>query len=382
MSTYRDKGLLPEGLRDDLPPLAGFEADVVERVMRHLASFGYQRVNPPIVEFEETLLAGPGEAVSDQMFRLMDPVSQRMMGVRPDMTLQIARIATTRLRDLPRPLRLSYAGQVLRVRGDQLRPDREIRQVGAELVGVAETAGDCEVIGLAVEALDALGITDLSVDLSLPNLVPTICSALDLPADRAAAVRAALDRKDAVQLNNITADIPVLRGLIGVAGPADGAISGLRSLPLPAPAQSLFDDLETVVAGIRDVAPRLGVTVDPAEFRGFEYHAGLSFALFSRGTRGELGRGGRYHLNDGEHATGFTMYLDSLLRALPQAPNTTTVYVPADISRAVSAQLRAEGWITIQGFTTMADDRNEAQRLGCTHAYLDGAVVALRIKDK
>ena len=377
MSAYRDKGLLPEGLRDDLPPLAGFEADVSEQVMRHLASFGYERVKPPLVEFEETLLAGPGEAVADQMFRLMDPVSQRMMGVRPDMTLQIARIATTRLRDLPRPLRLSYAGQVLRVRGDQLRPDREIGQVGAELVGVGEIAGDIEVITLAAEALGELGVEQLSVDLSLPNLVPAICAALDLPLERAGAVRHALDRKDAVRLDDVAADLPLLQGLIGTAGAADSALAALRALDLPAPALAICDDLEAVIAGVQGAVPELAVTVDPCEFRGFEYHAGLSFAFFGRGIRGELGRGGRYLLDDGEPATGFTMYLDSLLRALPEAPTATTLYIPRGVSRDDAGRLRGEGWRTVQGLSDAPDARAEALRLGCTHVYFDGRAEAI-----
>ncbi len=377
MNAYRDKGLLPQGLRDDLPPLAGFEAELTERIMRRVACHGYERVKPPLVEFEETLLTGPGEAVADQMFRLMDPVSQRMMGVRPDMTLQVARIATTRLRDLPRPLRLSYAGQVLRVRGDQLRPDREIRQVGAELVGVAEPAGDVEVISLAAEALLELGVPALSVDLSLPNLVPLICSALDLPADRAAAIRSALDRKDAVRLDEMAGDVPILRDLIGAAGSAETAIDMLRRIDLPAAARAACDELEAVVARARIAVPDLAITIDPGEFRGFEYHAGLSFAFFSRGTRGELGRGGRYLLDDGEPATGVTMYLDSLLRALPPAAPTDRVYLPVGTGRTDAGRLRDEGWRTVQGLDEVDNVAVEARRLLCTHLFRDGTVVTV-----
>src|SRR3546814_11888566 len=90
-----------------------------------LQAQGYERVKPPLLEFEEALLTGAGTAVASQTFRLMDPVSQRMMGLRADMTPQVARIATTRLKKAPRPLRLCYGGQVLQVRGSQLRPDRK-----------------------------------------------------------------------------------------------------------------------------------------------------------------------------------------------------------------------------------------------------------------
>jgi len=125
------RGLLPAGLADLLPPDAAREARAVDVAIERFAAFGYERVKPPLVEFEESLLGGPGAALSPQTFRLMDPVSQRMMGVRPDMTVQVARIAVTRLKHEPRPLRLSYGGNVIRVRGSALKPERQFAQVAA-----------------------------------------------------------------------------------------------------------------------------------------------------------------------------------------------------------------------------------------------------------
>src|ERR1700743_2941241 len=130
------RGLLPAGPRARVPPDAETEAAAVGALMEGFAAHGYQRVKPPLLEFEDSLLAGSGAAVAEQTFRLMDPVSQRMMGLRADTTPQVSRIATTRLAHEPRPLRLSYAGQCLRVRGSQLAPDRQIAQAGIELIGL------------------------------------------------------------------------------------------------------------------------------------------------------------------------------------------------------------------------------------------------------
>ena len=137
------RGLLPAGLADLLPPDAAREARAIDVAIERFAAFGYERVKPPLVEFEESLLGGPGAALASQTFRLMDPVSQRMMGVRPDMTVQVARIAVTRLKHEPRPLRLSYGGNVIRVRGNALKPERQFAQVGAELIGVDTRRGRC-----------------------------------------------------------------------------------------------------------------------------------------------------------------------------------------------------------------------------------------------
>ncbi len=116
--------LLPAGLADLLPPEAEQEALLVERLAESFARHGYERVKPPLLEFEDSLFAGSGAAMAEQTFRLMDPISQRMMGLRADTTPQVARVAATRLAGVPRPLRLSYAGQVLRVRGSELAPAR------------------------------------------------------------------------------------------------------------------------------------------------------------------------------------------------------------------------------------------------------------------
>src|ERR1700729_3242665 len=130
-----NRALLPAGLRDLLPPDAETEAASVEALMEVFAGHGYARVKPPLLEFADSLLAGAGAAVAEQTFRLMDPDSQRMMGLRADTTPQVARIAATRLAAAPRPLRLSYAGPCLRVRGTQIAPDRQVGQTGIELIG-------------------------------------------------------------------------------------------------------------------------------------------------------------------------------------------------------------------------------------------------------
>src|SRR5258707_2458021 len=168
---------LPAGLADMLPGEAAFEGAMVERVMAVFAAWGYDRVKPPLIEFEDSLLSGPGAAMAAHTFRLMDPVSHRMMGLRADITPQVARIAASRLKNSPRPLRLSYAGQVLRVKGEQMRPERQLGQAGIELVGATSAAADAEVVLLAVDALRQAGVPHLAVDLHLPTFTPTIPAA-------------------------------------------------------------------------------------------------------------------------------------------------------------------------------------------------------------
>jgi ATP phosphoribosyltransferase regulatory subunit len=372
--------LLPQGLRDLLPPDAAIEAEVVARQMAMLASHGYERVKPPLVEFEDNLLAGAGTGMAKETFRLMDPISQRMIGVRADITPQVARIATTRLKKTPRPLRLCYAGQVLRVKGSEIRPERQVGQVGAELIGSDDIAADVEAVILGTAALAASGVGGLSVDLTLPTLVPAVCTALALDQPTTETARAALDHKDAAKVAEVGGRAAALLGkLLAGAGSAKQALASLVALDLPPAAAAERARLVGVVEHVHRAAPDLALTIDPVENRGFEYHTGVSFTFFARGVRGELGRGGRYRTGNGggEAATGFTLYTDTVVRALPPQPQMPRLYVPADSDRTAAERWRREGWATVAGLAAVDDAAAEAKRLRCSHRLEGEKIVAV-----
>jgi ATP phosphoribosyltransferase regulatory subunit len=308
-----------------------------------------------------------------------------MIGVRADMTPQIARLAATRLGNAPRPLRLSYAGQVLRVKGSEIRPERQVGEVGAELIGAAGPEADVEAIAVAGEALATLGVPGLSVDITLPTLVPSIAEAYGIAGARAAALRAALDHKDAAAVTATAgAAGELLERLLAAAGPTATALTALDRLDLPEQARSERRRLGAVLDGLAAAAPELKVTVDPVENRGFEYHTGISFAFFAasaiRGPLGELGRGGRYEAGDPatpEPATGFTLYTDTILQVLPEAVSPRRVLLPIGADRARAGALRAAGWVTVAALASAGDWHAEARRLGCSHVLEGGVPVAL-----
>jgi ATP phosphoribosyltransferase regulatory subunit len=382
MTITGESALLPAGLADLLSPAAEREAASVERLIRHFAGFGYERVKPPLIEFETSLLAGAGAAVAEQTFRLMDPVSQRMLGLRADMTPQIARIAAFRLAKAPRPLRLCYAGQVLRVTGSQLRPERQFGQVGAELLGSAAAAADVEVALAAAGALESLGIGGLTLDLSLPTLVPALARALALEGEVLAALRQALDRKDEAAVTTAAGQqAKPFVTLLRAAGPAAAALDCLRKLALPNGLAAEVARLAEVAEAIGAAAPTLSLTIDPIEHRGYEYHSGVAFTLFAAAVRGELGRGGRYQAVTAEvgsePATGFTLFMDTVLAALPAPERRARLYLPFGAAPEEAQRLRREGWPVLAGLEPVADAAAEARRLGCSHLWHAGRVVAL-----
>ncbi|HKM64451.1 MAG TPA: ATP phosphoribosyltransferase regulatory subunit [Acidisphaera sp.] len=358
--------LLPAGLRDLLPPEAEAEAEAVERLMETFARHGYERVKPPLLEFEEGLFAGSGAAVADQTFRLMDPESQRMMGLRADTTPQVARIATTRLAGQARPLRLSYAGQCLHVRGSQLNPDRQLAQAGIELIGSDSPGADAEIVLVGAEALAAVGLTRVSFDLTMPTLSPVLVEAAGVDERGRQALARALDRKDAASVRRLGgAQADTLTELLLAAGPADRALAALAEAKLPEAARPIAERLADTVATIRDRAPGLRLTLDPVEFRGFRYHTGVCVTVYAPGRTQELGRGGRYLCGDTEPATGLTLYPDVVLRVAERPARRPRVFVPAGADHAAAQELRGRGWATIAAVDPVPDPEAEARRLGC-----------------
>ncbi|MBC2778699.1 ATP phosphoribosyltransferase regulatory subunit [Parasphingopyxis marina] len=361
------KGLLPEGLRDRLPPDAEAAARLLRTVLDTVASYGYERVSPPLAEFEEGLVGQLKLGGAQDLLRIIDPASQRTLALRPDITAQVGRIASTRMAHRARPLRLAYGGEVLKLRATQLRPERQLLQAGAELIGSDGVAAAREILTMAVEALTAAGVGEITVDLTLPDLVPTLAAGpFPLPEGQIESVRAELDEKDAGAIAALGAEayLPLIRA----AGPIGPALERMRAIDAGDALTSRLDGLQQIAEALEG---RATVTLDPTERHGFEYQSWIGFSLFGAELGGEIGRGGSYAIcaeGDAEEpAMGFSLYLDPLVDAGLGAKDKRRLFVPLGTDPALAVSLRAEGWRTVAALT----DADSAERLGCTHR-LDG----------
>lgn len=360
-------GLLPEGFRDRLPPQAEAGSRLLHRAIVAISRHGYERVAPPLAEFEETLVGRLKSARSQDLLRFVDPISQRTLALRPDITAQVGRIAVSRMAHRPRPLRLAYGGPVLKLRATQLRPEREMTQAGAELIGVSTTAAVIEVLLVAIEALEVAGVTGITIDLTLPDLIERLATGpMPLPADRIDQVRDRLDAKDAGAL--IALGASAYLPLIEAAGPVSSARDRLKGLDCAELLQSRLEAVDAIVAAVGD---RAQLTLDPTERHGFEYQRWIGFSLFGAGLSGEIGRGGTYSIVDAqggeEEAVGFSLYLDPLVDAGLGQEIRQRVFAPLGSDPATSASLRAQGWVTIAGLS----ENDDGRALGCSH-YLAG----------
>jgi ATP phosphoribosyltransferase regulatory subunit len=349
------KALLPTGFRDRLPPEADASARLARSVLDTVASYGYERVQTPLAEYEANLTAALGTSSRD-LLRFVDPISGETMAIRSDITGQIGRIARGRMGHHPRPLRLSYGGPVVTLRATQLRPERELMQVGAELIGLDSVAAVAEVVTVAIESLKNAGARDLTLDLTMPDLIDTL-----LPGADTADLKARLDAKDAAAVSE------AFRPLIAAAGPYAEASVRLRAFDEKGVLTARLDALDTLVA----ILPGdVRVTLDPTERHGFEYQSWFGFSLFSAHCSGEIARGGSYRLGE-EPAIGFSAYIDPLIDAGLAQGERRRLFLPLGTLPSKAAALRAEGWVTVAALSE--DDTAEAQI--CSHILSNGRAV-------
>ena len=362
--------LLPEGLADNLPDQSALLTRAMRAALEAMDAHGYDRVSPPLIEFEKSLGQRMDGLQTRSMFRFVDPASLRTLALRSDITPQIGRIAATAMADSARPLRLCYAGEVARIAADQLDPVRQRLQIGAELIGSDSVAAATEVVLTAIEALDAVGLGPLSVDFTLPDLVTTLAkSTFPLSPDQAEKVRRELDTKDAGGLKAIGGE--AFLPLIHAAGPFPDALEKLRAVDAGGALATRIEGLEQIAAAIGD---RARITLDPTERHGFEYQSWFGFTLYAANVRGALGRGGTYLIRGtDEPATGFSIYLGQALPLLDTDAPRDMLYLPLAHDRDAAARLRAEGWRTLRALSEDEDPR----ALGCTHRLEDGAPTAL-----
>ncbi len=355
-----DHWLLPEGIEEILPPAARR----LERLRRQLLdlydSWGYELVVPPFIEFLESLLTGTGNDLDLQTFKLTDQISGRMMGVRADMTPQVARIDGYHFnRDVP--TRLCYLGTVLRTRSDGLGGSRSPLQVGAELYGHSGYQSDLEVLALMLETVRLAGVTEVHLDLGHVAIFRGLVGQAGLDIKREEALFEALQRKALPEIQQLLSEY-------ALAGPMADMFLALAELnggeevlsaadKLLAEAESdvhqALETLHQIAAGIQRHAPGILINFDLAELRGYNYHTGVVFAAYVPGQGQAISQGGRYDnigrvFGRSRPATGFSADLKNLLSLSPPSAQRvmSTIYAPRADDPALDAlvtELRMRG---------------------------------------
>lgn len=373
------KPLLPIGCYDLLPPIPRQQSSLTTALLQLFESYGYEQVTPSLIEYSENLLAGR-EDLSPQIYRVMDGSSHKVMGIRPDITLQIGRLVASRLAERPRPLRVCYNELILRKQPGQLEQSRQLRQTGIELVGNDSPDADAEVILVAIDALRKAGISKLSIDLNLPGIASACLVGEKLTDEEKAALMAAISHKDVSSISSMKLKCRnTLVALIKSAGDAETALSAIDKLKLPSSARASLGHLKKVVELLQaHNTPGCNITVDATEMRGLNYHDGISFSVFVPGVVREVGRGGRYIIKAPDEkesisATGFTLYVETLSAILPPPALQKRIWVEGAGPKE-TGNLRARGFVTVHALPGKSGGEVEARRHGCSQIWKNGKV--------
>ena len=383
--------LLPENIADVLPSEARAIEELRRRLLDLYRSYGYELVMPPMLEHIESLLTGSGRDLGLRTFQLVDQLSGRTLGLRADMTPQVARI-DAHLLNRQGVARLCYAGSVLHARAAGLFATREPLQVGAEIYGHAGMEADLEVIELMIASLGEAGVQHVRLDLCHVGIVPALL-AMDPSVDEFE-VYAGLQRKDRPGLEETLAGAePGMRAavlaLVDLYGPARGAGAVLAraraALPPLAAVNGALQELDQLVASpMWERFRQVELSVDLADLRGYRYHTGITFAAYVDAMPNAVGRGGRYDdigqaFGRARPATGFSLELRELASlAQPEQPG-RAIRAPwsedPSLARRV-AELRAAGEIVVR---VLPGHEHEQQEFACDRELVaQGAEWVLR----
>ena len=352
------KWVLPEAIEDVLPAVAARVESLRRALLDHFHARGYRLVQPPLVEFLDSLLTGSGRDLDLITFKTVDPLSGRLLGLRADTTPQVARIDAHLLNE-GGVTRLCYAGSVLRTAAAP-GETRQVVQIGAEVYGYAGIAADREIMQLLLSALATAGVRGLHLDLAHvgPYRALARLAGLDGTGEgNDAELFAALRDKDTPAVHDITEPLPeparaALRALASLYGPADATLAAAaRALPALPEVTAALDALGALASSVTGID---AIHVDLADLRGYHYYTGVKFSVFAEDDNGaavECGRGGRYDgvgraFGRARPATGFSMDLRRLASRVEGARDARVIVAPADDDPALAKkveELRAKG---------------------------------------
>ncbi|MEK0360987.1 ATP phosphoribosyltransferase regulatory subunit [Pseudomonas sp. CBC3] len=373
-----DRWLLPDGIEEVLPPDAARIETARRRVLDLFQCWGYELVITPHVEFLESLLTGAGQDLDLKTFKVIDPLSGRQMGLRADITPQVARVDAHTLRR-EGPSRLCYAGSVLHAKPQALATSRSPIQLGAELYGDSSISSDLEVISLMLETLGLASVPDLHMDLGHVGIYRGLARAAGLSGDAEQCLFDALQRKAMDEIAALTANVePSLASMLRALARLCGGRETLDAAKVvlagaPSAVREALDGLIQIAEQLAVRYPNLPLYFDLGELRGYHYHTGVVFAVFVPGVGQSIAQGGRYDdigadFGRARPATGFSTDLKTLvsLGNAELASPAVGIWAPYDTDPGLwksVCRLREQGERVVQALDGQQGDA--ALSVGC-----------------
>ena len=304
--------LLPEGFKDSLPETAYKEFKISTEFIKIMKKKNYMLVRPTLLEFEKSMFFLTKGSMEKNSFRVLDPLSQKLMAIRSDITTQIARISCGALKFQARPLRVMYFGDILRVNNSQLNTARHSTQLGGEIIGVKNEENEIEIIKIISEILKKFKINNYKISLSMPTILKSVSLDFNLNKEQELYLKNCYDNKNLMDLKNISTEIhDISSKLLNRIGPLDKIYQFLISENFPSKTQCEINKFLTSLQNFKKKLTNENFIVDTVEIDKSGYHNGLMFKFYSDKLT-ELFSGGSYEVNK-ENCIGFSALVENLI---------------------------------------------------------------------
>ena len=368
--------LLPEGFRDSLPELATKENRVNSTFIKLMEINGFLLVKPPLLEFESSLFFLLDDNEDANSFRVLDPISQKMMGIRSDITVQIARISCGSLVELPRPLKVCYSGEVLRVNNNNLNLSRQSTQIGSEIIGIEQNDCENEIITLMIESLNCLRIKNFFINFTMPTLISAIVKDFKLSKTDLEFVRDRFNNKNSDGLEKISKRLKIISdALIDSVGDAKVNLKKLKKIKFTKKIKLEIQSFIKIISRIIKDFPCLKILIDPLEIDESNYHTGIAFKVFSENFK-ELFSGGNYKVSN-ENCIGFSGFTESLLlESFMKKKSIKKILIPKYSDPELKKNLQKKGFFTFQAIKKLNKQqiKIEANKQECNYYFFDNDI--------
>ena len=372
--------LLPEGFRDSLPELATKENRVNSTFIKLMQINGFLLVKPPLLEFESSLFFLLDDNEDANSFRVLDPISQKMMGIRSDITVQIARISCGSLIELPRPLKVCYSGEVLRVNNNSLNLSRQSTQIGSEIIGIEQNDCENEIISLMIESLNCLRIKNFFINFTMPTLISAIVKDFKLSKTDLEFVRDRFNNKNSDGLEKISKRLKTISdALIDSVGDAKINLKKLKKIKFTKKIKLEIQSFIKIISRIIKDFPNLKILIDPLEIDESNYHTGIAFKVFSENLK-ELFSGGNYKVSN-ENCIGFSGFTESLLlESFMKKKLIKKILIPKYSDPELKKNLQKKGFFTFQAIKKLNKQqiKTEANKQECNYYFFDNDIFKVK----
>ena len=366
MSTFNKNALLPEGFKVFLPEDASKEEYISRKIQDLFFLNGYLLVKTPLIEYESNQMKGLIKHKPDNSFFLMEPETKKILVLRSDITSQIARLATSKMASYQRPLRLMYAGEVLRNEKNIYQADRQFKQIGAEIIGCSSLHSLVEILGITIDVLKSMSVNNITIDFSLPSISRYLEKKIDFKKKEGLIIKEALNNKDGSIIKNTK--YKYVKDLIELSGTIESVRKKANNVKFPKAIDSLLKTFFQIALHVKKKIPNLSITFDITEAESFLPYESLGFKIYNKENATAIAIGGDYIINNKENGLGITIMVNKLIENIT-LKKVKRIYVPYNIDIRIVPKTFKKKYVLIKELFPKKHALTEAIRHKCDYIF-------------